>query len=984
MWMRRLTGGSAAFFFFLLPCIRGAELSNPSNFTGKRVMLVRFEPANQPLTKEQLERHFPLKQGSVLNANDVRSAIKTLYATGRYSDVEIDAEPAGTLGMALIIRTSSQWFVGPVEVHGKIKQPPNRGQLVNATQLQLGSPFNEEDLRAATQGVQNLLQRNGLYGSTVEPQVTQDAAHQQVYITFLVKTRKRARLTTPVITGDTRLPPAKVAAATKYKGWFRWKPATEDNVVAGVRNVRAKYEKQDRLTADVRLTHREYEAADNRVKPTIDANGGPKVKIRTSGGKLSKGKLQQYVPVFDEQTVNRDLLVQGASNLRDYFQLQGYFDADVDFRTQHPSADEEDITYVLELGPRHKLVSVQIRGNHYFRTQDIRDRMFLQPSGFIRLRHGRYSEAFVRRDKDAIEALYHANGFRDVKVTADTIDDYKGKTGNVAVTVTIDEGPQYLVSGFTLNGIYQLKQEDLLSRLALSGGQPFSEYNVGVDRGLILRTYQAAGFPDVAFDWKMTPGPGDHQYSVQYYVTEGMRQYVRDLLITGLHHTKRKLVNPAMTLKAGDPLSWTAMGNMQRDLYNLGVFDDVNMAIQNPDGDTNDKYVIYQFTEGHRYTVALGAGAEIAQIGGSQTSLSNPQGQTGFSPRGSLEVDRMDMFGLGHTLSFRSRASALDDLVSLNYLMPQYHNVQGRNISITGLYDNERDVRTFAASRVEGDIELSQKLSKPTTLFLRYTYRDTRINQSTLKINPLLIPLYSQPALIGEVSANLVQDRRDNPVNAHRGIYNTVDVGLASKPFGSHTSFGRLLFHNSYYHPVFGDMVLASNTEFGIIAPFGVPAGETGADYIPLAERFFGGGSTSERGFPDNQAGPRDPYTGFPIGGNALLFHSTELRFPLIGDNIGGVIFHDMGNIYSSVSAISFSVTQKNLTDFDYMNHAVGFGIRYNTPLGPVRVDLAYSINPPTFNGLQGTYQQLLFGGATRVIQSVSHFQFFFSIGQAF
>jgi outer membrane protein insertion porin family len=88
--------------------------------------------------------------------------------------------------------------------------------------------------------------------------------------------------------------------------------------------------------------------------------------------------------------------------------------------------------------------------------------------------------------------------------------------------------------------------------------------------------------------------------------------------------------------------------------------------------------------------------------------------------------------------------------------------------------------------------------------------------------------------------------------------------------------------------------------------------------------------------------------------------------------------------VYSTLSAISFRVHQNNLTDFDYMNHAVGFGIRYQTPLGPVRVDLAYSINPPTFNGLQGTYDQLLFGGATKVIQSVSHFQFFFSIGQAF
>src|SRR5262249_25457837 len=156
----------------------------------------------------------------------------------------------------------------------------------------------------------------------------------------------------------------------------------------------------------------------------------------------------------------------------------------------------------------------------------------------------------------------------------------------------------------------------------------------------------------------------------------------------------------------------------------------------------------------------------------------------------------------------------------------RYHNVDGRNISITALYDNQRDVRTFTVRRLEGDLQFSRKLSKPTTLFLRYSYRDSKIDASTLKISPFLVPLYSQPALIGELSANLVQDRRDNPADAHRGIYNTLDVGLASHVFASRQNFGRVLLRNSYYHPVTKSIVLASNTEFGWIIPFKVPNGQ--------------------------------------------------------------------------------------------------------------------------------------------------------------
>ena len=137
----------------------------------------------------------------------------------------------------------------------------------------------------------------------------------------------------PLVTGDTKLPSEEIAKAAKYKGWFRWKQATEANINRGVKNARGKYEKADRLTANVSLDHNDYIALENRVRPTINADGGQKVKVTTDGAKISKSNLRKYVPVFDEQTVNRDLLVRGVANLRDYWQNRGYFDVSVDFQT---------------------------------------------------------------------------------------------------------------------------------------------------------------------------------------------------------------------------------------------------------------------------------------------------------------------------------------------------------------------------------------------------------------------------------------------------------------------------------------------------------------------------------------------------------------------------------------------------------------------------------------------------------------------------
>jgi len=152
---------------------------------------------------------------------------------------------------------------------------------------------------------------------------------------------------------------------------------------------------------------------------------------------------------------------------------------------------------------------------------------------------------------------------------------------------------------------------------------------------------------------------------------------------------------------------------------------------------------------------------------------------------------------------------------------------------------------------------------------------------------------------------------------------------------------------------------------------------------IPIAEHFFSGGANSQRGFAVNQAGPRDPFTGFPLGGNALLLNSIELRFPIWGTNIGGVLFHDAGNVFANLSDISFREHQyghgeqpeEGRENFNYISHALGFGLRYRTPVGPIRLDLGYDLNPTRY---------LVQTPTGPLNQSLARWQVQFSIGQSF
>jgi outer membrane protein assembly factor BamA len=418
----------------------------------------------------------------------------------------------------------------------------------------------------------------------------------------------------------------------------------------------------------------------------------------------------------------------------------------------------------------------------------------------------------------------------------------------------------------------------------------------------------------------------------------------------------------------------------QRNLYDLGIFARVEQAIQNPNGIEETKYLLHQFEEARRYSVNFGFGAQIARIGGGNyTDFENPSGSTGFSPRISFGVTRVNMFGVAHTASLQARISDTRQRALLSYLAPQVKSRDDLDLTFTALYDFSRDINTFESARLEGSVQLAQRLSRANTVRYRVAYR--RVDTGNIRISPDLIPVFAQPVRVGLAALDLMQDRRDDPLNSTRGYYNALETSVASRYIGSQTNYFRMVGRNSSYHRLGRDVVLARSFTFGWLANL---TGEDNETLIPLPERIFSGGASSHRGFPDNQAGPRDLETGFPLGGRGLFMHNLELRFPLVGDNIGGVLFHDAGNVYSSVSDISFRFRQRDRQDFDYMVHSFGFGIRYSTPIGPIRLDLSYSPNSPRFYGFEGTLEELIKGEGKQINQRINQFQFFFSIGQTF
>ncbi|MDQ2773982.1 MAG: BamA/TamA family outer membrane protein [Acidobacteriota bacterium] len=975
-------------------------------FSGQTVVSVQYEPARQPIDPRDLDKMQLVKAGEKLDLPQVATTIDHLYSSGLYNNIQVDAEPAPG-GVAIRFITRARQFIGHVDVEGKISNPPNRGVILSDAQLYLGTPFDPADVEAAQQNIHRILEDNGLYESQIGAQTILDPDTNQVTIRFLLAPGKRARYEMPVIKGTPKLSDSTIVRAT---GWripliHRWRQVTSSLTDKGQEGLESKYAKLGRLTTTVSIAALDYNAKTRRVKPTIDIDAGPKITIKAVEAKLSKKKIQGLVPVYQEGSVDNDLLTEGAHNIHDYFQSRGYPDVDVTFKTEPEKNDQELINYYIALGPRRRLVHIDITGDDYFTMNTIRERMFLQTNSFL-LRYGRYSETFRKQDENAIESIYAANGFRNAKVTSSVETSYKGKPNDIAVSFKINPGTQWKVAKLNITGYSRLDINPIRTQLYSVEGQPYADVNVSSDRNRILEYYYDHGFLRAAFQYKWTPSATPGAVDLTYFITEGPQEFVRKVILSGLNRTKPSLVQKVITLKDGDPVAQSKINDISRELTDLGAFASVNSGIQDASGSNAYKYVLYDFDEAARYTFNVGFGLEIGQFGHTTTTLSNAGGAKGVSPIVSFDVNRLNFLGRGQTLSLQTKYSSLEQRESINYIVPRFLGSLNRNVTFSLLYDTTQDVQTFSASREQASVSTSQRFNRASTLALRFDYR--RVSTNSIQIPALLIPTFLQPVKIGIFSASYIQDHRDNPADAHRGFWNTLDTGVAGGFFGSDRSFCRALLRNATYTPLGHNLVLARQTQVGAIIPFSIAKIYTSYNDIPLPERFFGGGSVSMRGFGDNQAGPRDigtanespgtatsTPTGFPIGGDALFFNTVELRFPLLGPNISGVFFEDMGNIYSRVSDISFSYHQQSYQDFNYAVQAPGFGIRYKTPIGPVRVDFSYALNPPRYQGFSTseTTQDLLACHPADIgikpqcsasAQHLSRFNFFFSIGQAF
>ncbi|HZW95238.1 MAG TPA: POTRA domain-containing protein [Candidatus Eremiobacteraceae bacterium] len=966
----------------------------------------------------------PLKAGQPLDRDQLRDSIRLLFSTGRFADVQAEVTPSGP-GVRLTFTTSPNFFVGAVDVEGAPGHP-NSNQIGNASKFQLGELYTADKLNRALRNIRQLMQEDGYYRARVTAESTSNVETQQVNVLFHIAAGDPAHIGEVTVTGHSAFSQIQIEdIAAMHRG----ERVTAARITNSLQRLRKKLQKQQRVLAQVLIAEQKYHPESNSVDYTYLIEPGPVVIIYAQGFHISRGVMKKEIPVYEENAVDDDLLNEGKKNLLDYLESRGRFDATVEIQ-KATTSDTLRVIYRIDPGPAHKFVLIDIAGNKYFPRKTLRQRLKIQPSGEF-FSGGRFSGELLKSDVASLQALYVSNGFRQAKIQTKVDDNYQGVENHLAVHIQIEEGPQTLVGAFRIVGNQKIDAK-VFPEFNTREGQPYSEQNLANDRESILNYYFNHGFSNATLDitTKPTSGQPDHE-DVTYNIQEGEQFFVNQVMVGKLDHTRDYVVQREIQVTAGQPLSQQDLLATQSKLYDLGIFRQVDTGVQNPEGSDPQKNVLVQVEEAKRYTFTYGIGLEFET--GLPSGTSSPAGSTGVSPRVEFDITRLNVGGRDQTLTFQSHVGRLQQRGLISYEVPRLFNNDRFKVFYTIFYDNSLNVATFTSQRLEGKIDVRQQIGKQqpnraTSITYRFDYRRVKATNFASDFSPAEFSLFSLPAVVGGPGFTFIRDKRDNPLESTKGQYFTLDTFVASSYFGSQSDYTRALSQESTYY-AFGHpnhkFVFARSTTLGLEQVYRgtrvLPPGACevtnlttscaqGVTVIPLPEEFFAGGDNSHRGFGLNQAGPRDPDSGFPVGGSALFVNKEELRFPAVslpylGEGFGFAIFHDMGNVFTAGHDMLKGVLRWHQPDpsqclqpggvpvtpctnyfnnsgYDYTSHVAGVGLRYKTPIGPLSFDFGYNLNPTSyFQGLVNSKGSLTGDFET---QRLRHFNVFFSIGQPF
>ena len=928
--------------------VTSVELSGQPNLNETEFLSSLAQQPNQPFAQSKID-----------------ASIAALKKTGRFHDVQLEVRPEPKGVRVLLVLQPATYF-GIYTFPGASNHYPYSRLLQVANYPPKGA-YSPVDVSNAQQALQNFLRRTGYFQATVQTEVKTAPPWGLANVVFHTTLNRRAKFGEVIIKGTSDQETAHLRgvlhsflARLRGSAIRPGKTYKSGTVQKASQYIANNLGKQGFLGAEVKLVGADYSSDTNRANVVYEVKTGPIIHVRITGAHLWSWSKRKLLPIFQQAGVDPELIQEGRQNLVSYFQSKGYFDTKVDTQVSQQDPQAETILYQVTKGHRNKVKGVSVAGTQHFSEKEVLAQVKVKKGGLIS--HGQYSEKLARTSVRSIENLYKSEGFSSVKVTPQVV----RRNGDVLVTFQVAEGPQDIVESLRLDGNQTLSASQLAPNgLKLVAGRAYSQKNVQLDRNQIMASYLSQGFLTASFREVAKQVPNQpHRIQVVYLIYEGPQVHTATIVTLGRNDTKQKLIDrETADLHPGKPLKEDDLLTSETRLYKVGVFDWAEVDPRRDVTTQHQEDVLIKVHEAKPNTLTYGFGFDVINRGGSVPSgtvtvpgippTALPQNfrtsqKTFWGPRGTLEYTRNNLRGKAESLTFSALGSRLNQNASIAYTDPMFLWTNwSSTFSLMGQHNSENPIFTLREAQFGYQAERALNRDRTQNLFLRYSFSETGLTQLLI---PQLVPERDRHIRLSTLSATYIRDTRDSPIDAHKGIYESYEADFNPRSLGSNAGFAKLLTQTAYYKKIPANIVWANSLRIGLEKAFS-------GSFVPISEAFFSGGGSSLRGFPLNGAGPQQTITAcgnaadistcapitVPRGGPELFIINSEFRIPvpvtlpLLGRNLGIALFYDGGNVFPNVGFHNFGSTYSN---------SVGGGLRYNTPVGPVRIDVGHNLSP--------------------------------------
>ena len=616
--------------------------------------------------------------------------------------------------------------------------------------------------------------------------------------------------------------------------------------------------------------------------------------------------------MFDAGRLSQDITA-----IKRFYEKKGFHLVVIDHSTEK---DEEtnttDIFIVVEERKSIKIRHIFLEGNENFLDKNLIGIMATRADALFT--SGYFKEDVFEEDLEKLKIFYQREGYLDVAL--DSGFDYYNDNKNMDITIMIDEGKKYLVGGVSIHGNKIFTKYEIEDVLKLTKNKPFSQERMGLDAIYIQETYYKKGYIMCRVRPNAVVNKSTGRIDVSYSISEDNLVYVNKIDIAGNTKTKDVVIRRELRVFPGETFDGDKIKHSKERLYNLGYFEEISFDTKDTDApDRRDLTVNVKETKTGEFS-----------FGGGYSSIDKLIGFASVSQR-NFDIANFPTFtGGGQNLTLRGEFGFVRTNYLLSWTDPWIFGFPysfGFDLYRT-THERERDVGyAWEEERWGGNT----RLGKEFTDWLRgsLVYRLDRVKISDIPDEVAEdISREEGSHYLSSLGTYLTFDTRDNVFNPSRGVLVTSGIEDAGGIFFGDFDFLKYTGRASYYLGFLDHFVTEFRVRGGVVDNYG------DSDYVPVYERFYAGGSSSIRGYPERAVGPTDLQTGDPIGGGSLVLGNVELTFPVYKELIKGAVFYDIGNVWEDPWDIGQG---------DY-KHGTGVGVRVKTPIGPVKLDWGYPL----------------------------------------